>query len=369
MVITRHTHLMALLYLCGCGVDAGVAGSGAQQVLSVDSDAVLQIDGTASSGELVFGSAVGGTVLEDGTIVIADGLEHSVRFFNEAGVLVRSVGRKGEGPGEFNHIGWIGQCGTDSVFIWDPELKRMTLIDAAGTVVTSYRVPDDPTLAAGSIFTCSRDGVFAVVGTPSNIASVTEHYSAPLWLADTRGVIIRELGDVLAFEGRPLGRVTSIAVSNTQVYVGTKDSLYVDVYERDGNQHLQLIVADSLRAPSTRHYELAIDVQVARLGSVDDRRMLKEYMLRQPMPEWMPPYSDLFVDPADMLWVQLSLAGDPDTWLRVFSSAGDVVATVRLPFFMRVFEIGPHHLLSAYDDDNGEPHVALFRIQRNLGVR
>ena len=113
----RFVSIAALFSYAACGSDqVGQQGLDAD-TWSVDSVPELTIAGTAANGGLVFESASGATRLSDGTIVIADGLGSAVRFVTSEGVLLRTVGREGGGPGEFNRIQWLGQCSKDSVFV------------------------------------------------------------------------------------------------------------------------------------------------------------------------------------------------------------------------------------------------------------
>ena len=324
---------------------------------------ILEIPGTAPNGDLRFASAVGATRLSDGTIVIGDRLDRMVRFVDRQGNPRRTVGREGEGPGEFDDIDWLGQCGPDSVFVWDADLKRMTVIDAAGNVVATFPLPSDPSAAPPSIVSCSREGVVAFIGIPVDLGDIWKHYRAPLFLADTRGAIAREIGEVAAFEGRPLGKIISLALTWDRIYVGTKDSAFVDVYSLNGSHLGVVAVGASARAPTPEHYESAIDIQVMGLGSVSDREALKELMLGWPMPDYLPPYAALLADPKGLLWVQISLPGDAETWLSAIDREGRIVADVRLPRFVSVFEVGDDYLLATYVDEGGEPFVVMYEIR------
>ncbi len=362
--------LLLLLLLIACSGEERHASPDGTSSWSIDTVPSLDLIGTDPSGDLVFGSAAGATRLSDGTIVIADGLEKRLRFFDETGSQSTVVGREGEGPGEFSHIEWLGRCGGDTLFVWDSDLSRLTVVDALGNVARSYRLPDDPTAAAPTMVNCSRQGVFAFLGTPANMGRLQEngewiHFRAPLSLADARGQVTRRLGEVAAFEGRPLGKTTSIALSSDYLYVGTKDSAFVDVYALDGRRVRALPVGVAQRATSLRHYEQAIDVQVSRLASANDRRVLKELMLGWPMPEHLPLYGNLLTDPAGTLWVQISMPGDPETWLRVIGIGRENYADLRLPRHLRVLEIGLDYLLGSYEDEGGEPHVVMYRMRRS----
>jgi len=82
------------------------------------------------------------------------------------------------------------------------------------------------------------------------------------------------------------------------------------------------------------------------------------------VPEELPCYSELFVDPDGLLWVQTSFPGDSMTAFRVIDGDGASIADVILDQELRVFEVGDDYVLGAYDKPDGEPHVALFRLWR-----
>ena len=112
------------------------------------------------------------------------------------------------------------------------------------------------------------------------------------------------------------------------------------------------------------HYDHALDESVAFVTNLDQRRGLRASFGRISMPKELPPYSALFVDPAQLLWVVVSARGDPDTRFQILRADGTAVANVRVPIGMTVFEIGSDYILGGYEDGDGEPHVALFRLHR-----
>lgn len=63
-----------------------------------------------------------------------------VRFFNASGEALGTVGRKGEGPGEFRRveaIGWVG----DTLWVSDLSLRRVTQYRADGTLLRMVPIP------------------------------------------------------------------------------------------------------------------------------------------------------------------------------------------------------------------------------------
>ena len=70
-------------------------------------------------------------------IWVFEGQAQELRVFDSAGRHVRTIGRKGEGPGEFNQV--IGmEWGPDGhMWLVDPANNRITKVDTAGVLVES----------------------------------------------------------------------------------------------------------------------------------------------------------------------------------------------------------------------------------------
>lgn len=96
-----------------------------------------------SSGLTISESSVGGksiadfAVSPDGLIVINDGDLHLV-VFSAAGAKLRSMGRSGEGPGEFRRISELGWL-HDTLVVYDATLKRLSKFQVqTGRLLGSY---------------------------------------------------------------------------------------------------------------------------------------------------------------------------------------------------------------------------------------
>ena len=357
-----------------------------QRQWAVDPTPVLDIPGLGAGGDIVLERPVAGTRLADGTIVIADQLASAVRFFDGRGRLVRSVGQKGQGPGDFQLIMWLGQCARDSIFVWDYGLTRITVLSSGGSVVRQYSIPADGARAsAPATISCSRDGrfIYQPPGTPrGHVTIVTPDSSvirgnAVVSLGDARGNVVRSLGEVASGEMiltgrgggprgggfRPLGRATSLALSGDRVYVGTADSGTVDVYAPDGQPAGSVSLGIAPRRATRANYERAVN-DMTSMFPAQMRQSISAQMLAAPMPEFLPPYTALLVDGDNLLWAVLSAPGYPDTRLRAVSASGRVVADVRIPVGLTTYEVGHDYILGAYEASDGEPHVAVYRLRR-----
>jgi hypothetical protein len=66
----------------------------------------------------------------------------------------------------------------------------------------------------------------------------------------------------------------------------------------------------------------------------------------------------------ELLWVQLSPTGAKQVDFVVMQLDGRIVARVRLPRSLTVYEIGRDYVLGAYADDDDEMHLAVYRLRR-----
>lgn len=73
--------------------------------------------------------------LHDGRIVIGDRTDMSIRIYSRDGEFEAQVGRKGEGPGEFQQHLAMGRTHDGGFWVFDSGLGRVTIYDIAGAVV------------------------------------------------------------------------------------------------------------------------------------------------------------------------------------------------------------------------------------------
>lgn len=75
----------------------------------------------------VIGSVAGAARLHSGELVVADGQGLQVLHFSRHGELLRVLGRTGDGPGEFRAIRTLSVLPGDTVAVYDPRLRRISL--------------------------------------------------------------------------------------------------------------------------------------------------------------------------------------------------------------------------------------------------
>ncbi len=73
-----------------------------------------------------------------GHILVGENRGTSIRVFSPTGQLVRSLGGRGQGPGEFEGVATFGVLG-DSIWAGDRSLVRLTFFDLSGKVLGTLR--------------------------------------------------------------------------------------------------------------------------------------------------------------------------------------------------------------------------------------
>ena len=371
------------LILAGAMLVVAIADASAQATWAVDQTPVLDIAAVSKEGAVVFSYAAGGMRLADGGLLIADRSENTIRVLDATGKLVRSVGRTGDGPGEFQSMIWAGRCRGDSLLVWDLRRRQATMVGASGAAARQFAVPTGDTAQPPYQFSCSPRGKIAYRSAPRpvrramnpqnpNIVGV----SAAVYAVSPDGAIAQRLGEIPAGEvvamvspsggrgaaPRPLGRSASIAALDDAVIIGSADSAFVTIWRADAQpgRHALPIV---LRAPTQREFDEAVQV-LASMAPASMRQAMTQQLAAIPPPERLPPISALYVDSEGLVWVQTTPAGAQTVAFLVMGGDGRVVARAQVPAGVTVFEIGRDYLLGSYTDASDEMHVAVYRLRR-----
>jgi hypothetical protein len=77
-------------------------------------------------------------------IYIADYQDQSIKVFNPEGEYRQTIGRKGEGPGEFSSIGFLTFLPSGRLMVMDLEARRISLFDLNGKYIESHHWAERP---------------------------------------------------------------------------------------------------------------------------------------------------------------------------------------------------------------------------------
>jgi hypothetical protein len=99
----------------------------------------LAIGGEDQEGNVILFDA--GYVLVDDAenIWIVDRRDFNIKVFDPEGGFVRSVGKQGEGPGEFQQVGYVTFLPDGRLLVMDFQASRTSLFDKAGGFISSHQ--------------------------------------------------------------------------------------------------------------------------------------------------------------------------------------------------------------------------------------
>lgn len=130
-----HALLLALIIATGCQIDTGSAPNTFEENLWTLSERELRI-GSVDDPEYIIGFVGSITVGPDGLLYTLEWTEGSIRRWTPDGQPAGSIGRRGEGPGEFVQPIDLGFFG-DSLWVWDIEAYRVSYFGLDGVFLGS----------------------------------------------------------------------------------------------------------------------------------------------------------------------------------------------------------------------------------------
>ncbi len=350
--------LMGSLAACSGDSSGSSSGESVDAPIVAALELIREIPGTAPDGSPNFGLAWDAAYLPDGTIVVADRAGSAIQFFGPDGRPVRTVGRAGSGPGEFEELSWIELCGDRLVARDWSTAKRLT-IDGAIEAET-------PVSVGWLEVACNNKGELAGIDGPQNsyapMSAAAVRVESSLWITAHRDDERRELGMIPFGEYRPLGKRTRIAVDSAFIYLGVPDSAAIDVFDHSGAKVRTLQLREPLRPASDAHYEAVIEEMVPPGTDATMAEEFRRQIRAIPIPETLPPYSGLFIERDGIVWAVLSSPGDTSTRLRAVSIEGKILANLTISADVRIFDVGADFVIGRVDDGvSGEQRVVVYR--------
>lgn len=323
--------------------------------------------------------------LPDGRIVIANSGTHELRLFDAGGKYLRSVGRRGGGPGEFGDFSFprLFRHG-DKIYATDDNGFRVHAynLEIGFRETRRFQMPMElprpfprGVLADGSWLSMAYRGGGALRGPPGSVITL----SFTLLVFDSTGAFARTFG---SFEGRK--RYVNQVGDNTHYpYLPlTADPVIrarsgEGVVLRGANAELELWSADGsltriIRWPRERTrsadvYPRIRGAELERIAQADERTRVMYgafYRKELPLPEFVPLYQNAIVDEAQRIWVERyrTIIDDPTPRWDVIDTTGQWVGTVATPRGVTVYQIGGDFLLGLQRDSLGVERVVLHRV-------
>jgi hypothetical protein len=324
--------------------------------------------------------------LSDGAIAVADGAERILVFASD-GSHLRTIGRRGQGPGEFRGGPSLQILDGDSILAYDGWARRASLFDRDGALVETLAFPRCCTLLGRA-----QDGtlVFAeqvLTGiTPGRTNPGIERSGWVLLHLDTRGEVLDTIASVPGIEMLITGvervppvvgtflRDPHFAFGGDEAFVATGDRFEVTAFGTS-EPH----AARTSRPPSSpppRPIERA-DVDLWLRGTDDsgiDESGIDAVLAALPSDQTLPATRRVLRDDVGWVWVEhYAPAGAPPlAFNRVVASSrwsafdldGEAVFDVEMPPRFVPYQIGQDFVLGVARDSLDVQWVHMYALER-----
>lgn len=350
-----------------------------ERLLELSETPELSIGQVEGSAPYLFDRVAGAAILSDGRIVVANAGTAEIRIFDGDGGHLRSVGREGDGPGEFRAIDFMSVFGGDSIIVYDgnSSQRRVSVFGPDGSLERLYRLPEGVVgsieevgvLNDGSLIVAQRapvpreTGVFRppitlkVVSTTGDRADVVGEFPGP-----EVSIVSPEGGGFLA-SLVPFGRNVHYSASGERIAVGTDDAFSLRLYDAAGG--VVRIIRQSAPRVSPPDGGFA-DMEREILESAQDavrRERLEVAFEQMPRHSELPAFGAIHADRQGRVWVEEYQPPriERSRW-QVFAADGSFIGNVRLPANVRLLDVGRDRLLGLHVDPLGIQRVQSYRL-------
>lgn len=302
----------------------------------------------------------------DGRLVTLDQINPAIRLYDPTGKFLRALGRAGEGPGEYKAP--VIALFRDSLFIFDPQLRRITVMTLDGKVA---RTMPSPTLDQFPISFDARGRL--AVHTSKRVADHREGQ----WVYFTRaGVPVDSLKTPQPLDTKswpwqtpegpqewtipfPPGNVTHLLPDGTAAY-GRTDS-YMLMITRTGTDTLRIFGrtdAPRISIPMATR-DSAFQAQLTRQPRLAGVAKLADLPLTYPL------WRSLQTDASGNIWVRARTDRPERTRFDVFAPDGVFLGTVSGPFAgSAVVSFDGDRVIVIDVDADDLPRIRIYRIDR-----
>jgi hypothetical protein len=348
---------------------------------TLDSTAGLRLGSLDGPAAEQFGYARDLAPLPDGGVAVLDAQAAEVRVFGPDGAHVRTLGKRGQGPGEFTSPVALARVAGDSLAVYDSRLGRVTVFAPDGSLGRVVTVAFD---GYGRPYRASFFSDVRMVGqstfTPGSLGADGEaafHQDSAVLVVNTpTGALVDTVGiqptseEVLTITQSDQGiSITKVGVrfARSGVFVAHPDGVWsgfgdhweLRLHDPADGQLKRIVRAPGLDRPLTdAEAKSIVDEALARDTTPDQLRAWRKLNELSPRPELRPAYDRLLVDDQERLWLR-EWPGASSGTLRwwVFAVDGGLLGQVNVPGGFQLLAVSGAQAWGVTRDELGVPYV------------
>lgn len=360
------------------------AESANRQQVTIAPDPLLRLGGGAD-GEATEFTQIGDAVIgQDGVISVLNIGTAELRVFDKGGKHLRTVGRRGQGPGEFSRPVLVPTIRRDTLLVADRSGPVTAIAPSAGTyrVLGSFgAIGDAGGESGGSLFihqTLSTASGNSETGETVNQVALDaidlgSQTRARIAVYDGRRMYVampsaEQMQDPTQ---RPRVRFLTVPFTTDPSFAPSPRGLYVrdgwapEIKEVDRTGRILRIIRVNVPPVevSSRNFNTAVEEDVALINGEVERARLGRYYSDMRRPSNAPIFGKLLTDPQGRLWAQyLGLdRGKSRTWM-VFDESGGILGTVKIPGSGAVTSVGDDAIVTITTDELGIEAIEVYAL-------
>ncbi len=372
-------------------------GEAEAEVWTLSAEPVLEV-GAGASPEVPL-HRVSAVAPLDGGVAVGTETPPQALVFDADGALAATLGRAGGGPGEFTRVASVVPMVGDSLAVWDPDRRRISVFTRAGAFIREVDLsdvapvgimaaPNTRSAAAWTHLKAGPDGGFVLFSVGAfGPGEGARRPAAPSYRLTPAGEVAAELGSFPGFQSYsseqtgvtlyPFGADTYGAMSGDALVVGTAEAPELRYYGPDGDLRRIVRWPDHDRAVQGPLVERWDSMQTSWLEPMPEprRRMMREMFDRIPRPDRFPAYDGVISGADGRVWVGeyvgvIELANTPidvrvpaRRWL-VFDAGGALTATVETPAGFQPHAASGARVWGVYRDELDVESVRAYTVAR-----
>lgn len=352
-------------------------------IFSANSEPLYQINLNPAgifgdTDEVLLGSWLTSVTDLQGRVFVADLMNDVIHAYLQNGDYIGTVGRTGEGPGEYRQISQIRTCDT-WLHLFDSSLSRITRynletfetdgmisidVDQDQTgghfrMPRSFFIADDAnyliqfTMAFSQANPEADDEARRIEGRLLN--SVTgEYMSGTIFSFRAPDMLVNRQGGGLTVLGVPYKRNSVISYQGNQMIHGRAEHFLFTIYDESG-QYKRAVYYPFDPVRLSREQVLA--------EYADSPETIQNMVSRDTLPEHWPAFETFIVDDEGRIWVKMFTGDLQQSNYKVLDNSGELLAQFTWPRQSYIQQIQNGFLYTMEEDEDGLRHIAKYEIE------
>lgn len=361
----------------------------------------LKVGSVDGAEEYTFGNILDVLPTADGGLLVHDDQAQLIRFYDSTGTYVKTLGAKGQGPGEYEQVNGITVLPSGEILVWDGTGGRINRYRADGTFINQFRLGVTTWFTSNALHSDDAGNIYHWAPIGEDPERPLQHRSG-LLRVDTLGAVLdtieyQEYGPAPAsLEAvSPDGRMRSRTIVPFQPYSLTSllrsgglatgyGSQYRFVIQHPGAKP-RVVVRETAPVPVSETERSERRAQIEQ----NFKRMVPTWTWTGPdIPTTKPAFNAIRVARDGSLWVSVPSVGEPipeaelapvtpppnggpapvrfttreRALFDVYAPDGTLRGRIALPPRTRLMQIGSTHAWGTLRDADDVDYAVRFRI-------